>query len=463
MLMGSAIFNALGKIVIRLRITSGEALVEFSASVALVLLGGGAAGAAFGRAIGYGFGALLGIFFALRLVGQPRLRPLRPPGRDTVRSVGRYAGALVVVDSAHVLSGNANMLFIGGYLGSAAAGIFQAPTRLLTLLQYPGLSVANAVSPRLARRPGHEPDVRALELAIRRLVAFQCVVLAPAVIWADPILDLILGAGYDEASDVLTALAPHAFFLGLAPLLSTSVNYMGEARRRIPVALFTLALTSIGAVTLISSEGLVGAAIATTIAYGFYTLAHLWLCRKLVRLPLAGIASSLVSGLTAAAAMGIVLVAVGTQDLTLLDWVVGGLGGLAAYVGMLLFMREVSPGDIARIGRRLRRRSRRRVPEAPVATATTGAEAPVATHELRWRWDGEEGVFELRGLDGAPDAADPPSEAASATVLWGWSVPPAPTPEIREAHGQLVERLVRRGWQPCGRGELWFAQRFHRR
>ena len=52
----------------------------------------------------------------------------------------------MVVDAAYAVSGNANVLLIGGYLGTAAAGIFQAPARLLILSQYPGLSVANAVA-----------------------------------------------------------------------------------------------------------------------------------------------------------------------------------------------------------------------------------------------------------------------------------------------------------------------------
>jgi O-antigen/teichoic acid export membrane protein len=452
MLMGSAIFNALGKIVIRLRVTSIEALTEVSASVVLVLLGGGAAGAAFGRAIGYGVGALIGIAFLLRLLGRPPLRPRHPPRRETVRSVGRYAGALVVVDAAHAVSSNANVLLIGGYLGTAAAGIFQAPGRLLVLVQYPGLSVANAVAPRLARRPDHEPDVRALELGLRRLISFQCVVLAPVVLWSGPIIDVILGPGYEEAADVLTALAPHAFFLGLAPLLSTSVNYLGEARRRIPIALITLALTFACAAVLIPRHGLVGAAIGTDIAYGFYTVAHLWLCRRVVRLPLVRIGWSLACGLTAAGGMGVVLMAVGTQDLTALDWLMGGAGGLAAYIGMLIFTRELTPDDIRRAARRLRRR-RQPPRDVPVEVA-----APKGVHEIRWHGDGVQGVFELRPAD--EEARSGPPVAASSPVPWGWRVPPAPTPAARTAHDRLVDGLVRTGWQPCGRGELWFAKRF---
>ena len=46
--------------------------------------------------------------------------------------------------------------------------------------------------------------------------------------------------------------------------------------------------------------------------------------------------------------MGIVLKSVGTKDLTLTDWIKGCSGGLAAYVAMLIFTREVTTAQIAR-------------------------------------------------------------------------------------------------------------------
>src|SRR5450755_1060995 len=59
---------------------------------------------------------------------------------------------------------------------------------------------------------------------------------------------------------------------------------------------------------------------------------------------------SLACGLTAAAAMGIVLASVGTQHLTVFDWLQGGAGGLAAYIAMLIFTREIRGAHIARAG-----------------------------------------------------------------------------------------------------------------
>ena len=46
--------------------------------------------------------------------------------------------------------------------------------------------------------------------------------------------------------------------------------------------------------------------------------------------------------------MGIVLASVGTNDLTLVDWVKGLCGGLAAYLAMLIFTREITTAQIGR-------------------------------------------------------------------------------------------------------------------
>jgi O-antigen/teichoic acid export membrane protein len=354
MLMGDGVFTALGKVVIRLRVTAIESFTEVLASMALVLVGAGAAGAAFGRAIGYIVGAALGVVTALAVVGRPKLHLLRPPRRDTVRHVGRYASSLMVVDASYVFSGNANVLFLGAYMDSAAAGIYRAPSRLVALLHYPGLSLAYGIAPRVSRREGHEPDVNALQRGLRGIILLQAAVLGPIIVWTEPIVDLLLGPGYERAVEVMRIQAPYIFFVGLAPLLSLSINYLGEARRRIPIAVTTLVLTVLGAVTLIPAFGLAGAAIGTDIAYGFYVFGHLWLCRRALGLAVAPLARALGCALAAAAAMGLVLFQFGTDDLSVLQWVGGLAGGLAAYVGVLFLTRQIRRRDVAALAARIR-------------------------------------------------------------------------------------------------------------
>ena len=124
--------SSLGRTVENLRIVAIESVLEVSSTIALVLLGAGAAGAAFGRAFGFVLGAVIGLVLVLRLLGRPPLHLGRPPDRSAVRRVGRYAGSLFIVDTAYTVSSSVNVLLIGGVMGTAASGIFQAPMKLIT-------------------------------------------------------------------------------------------------------------------------------------------------------------------------------------------------------------------------------------------------------------------------------------------------------------------------------------------
>ena len=374
---------ALGRVAVNVRLVAAESLLEVSASMALVLAGAGATGAAFGRAVGYLLGAVIAAATVLRLTGTGLVGVWRVPSRGKVRRVGAYAVPLFAIDVSYTLSASLSVLFLGAYMGAAASGIFQAPAKLIVLIQYVGASMANAVGPRLASGPGRELNVRAVHGALRFLIGFQCLMLAPAVVWAAPITRVLLGPGYSSSAKVLTALAPYIFFCGLAPLVTTGINYLGEAGRRVPISFATLALTAGACFVLIPSHGVVGAAIATDIGFGFYTLAHIWLCRRLLKLRIGMLVWSLACGLTAAAAMGIVLASIGTNNLTAADWLKGIVGGVAAYVTMLVFTRELRTDHIVRavataraeLGRR--QRGAKSVASAgPAAEAMSSGPAP---------------------------------------------------------------------------------------
>ena len=189
-------FNALREASVGLRIVFGESAVEFGASVALVVAAGGAAGASAGRAVGYVFGALLALAIAWRQLGPMVIRRSERMA-DARRRLARYAGALFIIETAFAASVQVAPLMIGGFLGAREVGIFQAPNRLLVVLGYPGVALSQGVAPRMARSDGHEPDVAAFTGGLRLLIVFHALILAPLIVWAEPIVDLVLGPGYE--------------------------------------------------------------------------------------------------------------------------------------------------------------------------------------------------------------------------------------------------------------------------
>jgi O-antigen/teichoic acid export membrane protein len=360
-----ALFVALRRVVVNLRIISSEAICEATTAAAFVLAGGGAAGAAAGRAFGYAVAASLGLWLALRTIGRRNVREGHAP--DATRRIFRYAGALVIIDGAFALMVPIGTLILGALLGAAAVGLYAAPARFITFLHYPGLSIANAIAPRLARGEGREPDTQALVTGLRWIMLIQTVLVAPTVVWARPIADILLGEGYERSADVLAVLAPFTFLSGFGPLVSVSVNFLGEARRRVPIALITLAISVTLDLILITQIGLLGGAISTDIAYGFYVLGHLWICKKLLDVPLRPIGRDLVRCLVAAVAMAAVLAAFGTKDLAAWEIIVGGAAGVTVYLVALLALGAVSMDELRGARRFVAGKFRRRRAAGPAS------------------------------------------------------------------------------------------------
>jgi O-antigen/teichoic acid export membrane protein len=348
-------FEALGRVSLTLRLIAAESAVEAGASITLVLLGAGVSGAAFGRAIGYGFGALYALVLIVRSVNR-RALSMRGVPSGRLREIAKYAGALLVIDAVFAVITQIDILLIGAVLGTTAVGVFQAPAKLITFLHYPGLALSAGVSPRLSRG-GAGPNVGAFQTGIRYLMILQAVMVVPVVVWAGPIVEVVLGSGFEESADVLRALAPLIYLFGLAPLVSVGVNYLGEARRRIPIAVAALVVNFVVSIWLLNEIGVVGSAIGADAAYLIYVPAHFWICKQLIGLSLAPVAATFARTMLAAGAMALVMIGFGTENLSLLDWLAGGASGLATYCVCLLLTGEVRRTELLSIRRALASRA----------------------------------------------------------------------------------------------------------
>ncbi len=337
------LFLARHRPALNLRLTAGESAVEFGASVALVLLGAGAAGAAFGRAVGYGAGALLGALLTARMLGW---RSVSPAGGDWTRPVAGYAGPLAVTNSVTTALAYLDTVIVAAFLGSAAVALVQAPLRLVPILLYPALAVASTVAPTLTRsRPGQALESAPFMTALRLLVVLHAAVTAVLLVWAGPIVQLLFGSAYAESADVLRALSPYVFLAGLAPLLAFSANYMGAARGRLPIALAALAVNVVADLLLIPTVGVVGAAVGLSLAFAVYVPAHLLLCRRELGFSLRPLLLTLGRAVIAAGAASLALLAAGTSELSAAEWIAGSLGALVVFVGVLVATRELSRSD----------------------------------------------------------------------------------------------------------------------
>ncbi|MEK6326229.1 MAG: flippase [Actinomycetota bacterium] len=345
LLFARSVFSALRRTSQTFSLVISESAVEFTASITLVLISSSATSAAFGRAVGYVFGAVLGVILLGRLLGTS---PLFRAGRSPVgrREFMRYAGAMLIVSGAGSLFSYLDTLLIGAFLSTTAVGIYAAPLRLTAFVGYPASALAQGVAPRMARHPDEPPRLAALERAIGYIVMLQAGVVAFLGVWADPIVRLTLGSEFSESAEVIRALTPFVLLASVTSLLSSPLDYAGEGRRRIPIVIAAVVLNAGIDVVLIPEMGILGAAIGTDVAYTVYAGSHLWVCHRVLGLPLKPLATTAARALLAAGVMAAILALVGTESLSALEWLVGLPVAGAAFVATLLVTRALSQREI---------------------------------------------------------------------------------------------------------------------
>jgi O-antigen/teichoic acid export membrane protein len=304
-----------------------------------------------GRTAGYVIGAVAAAYLLRRLlVRMPAASAAGPDLRR--RALVAYAGVVFLIDVAFTLFEQIDVLLIGAIISTTAVGVFEAPLRLTVFLGYGGQALALAVAPRLVSRGA--PDVRAFTAATRYLLLLQGALLAPVVVWASPIVHLALGPSYEDSAAVLRALAPFVFLSGLGTYITITVNYLGEARRRVPLAIVTVLLNVALDLILLPSIGVVGGAIATDIAFAVFAAGHFWICWNALQFPVRPLMRTLACVLGAGAAMAGVLALFGTNSLSAAEWIAGSVAALAAYVLVLRVLGEVTGAEVAQARRAIR-------------------------------------------------------------------------------------------------------------
>jgi O-antigen/teichoic acid export membrane protein len=345
----NALFTGLGRISSYLRIATAESFTEASLAIPIVLLGGGAAGAVAGRAAAYVIAVLYGAILLRRSVGGGIT--LRSGGEESrMRHIFGYGSALLVIEGAFTIFSRLDAILIGAIISVEAVGQFGAAIQVAAILGIGGAAVGAAVTPRMANSDESPSDVKILERSLPWVIMLQGLFLAPAVVWADPITKLILGGGFGEAADTLRVLAPFAFLGGISPIAAGSVNYLGEARRRIPIAIGAVLINAAIDVALLGKIGVVAAAIGTDVAYGVYVIAHFSILRRMAGLGIRPLLVALGKTLVAATATAALLVALGTGEVALPILIVGAVTAPCVYLAALVAVRAVDVATLRQAG-----------------------------------------------------------------------------------------------------------------
>lgn len=231
----------------------------------------------------------LGAVLASHMIGVAMmtgmLRPygarLRPSWPDQVRSVTAFGLKGHVANLLQFLNYRLDMFIVSIFLGPAAVGIYGVAVSLAELLWFLPDAVGFAVFPRTAsgnaavRTVGWRYAV--VTIAATAAGALLLAAVAPAAIVT------IFSPAFMSAYPALLALLPGAVLMSGAKVLANDILGRGYPQYNAITAGIALTVTITLDVLLIPSYGIVGAAVATSLAYATVFLSVVYLSTTLKR------------------------------------------------------------------------------------------------------------------------------------------------------------------------------------
>jgi O-antigen/teichoic acid export membrane protein len=179
-----------------------------------------------------------------------------------------------------------DLYLINFFLGPAAAGIYNVAVRLVEQLWMVSQAVSTVIFPRLSAMVGNEAARRELTPMIARMVLWLTLAAGCALaILSEPLIGILFGASFADAAYPLFALLPGVVLLSCARVLANDLAARGKVISNLILTIGVLVVNVFGCVLLIPAYGIVGAGIATTIAYGSNLVIRLVLQQRLSSTP----------------------------------------------------------------------------------------------------------------------------------------------------------------------------------
>lgn len=282
-------------------------IVQRVSGTGLVILAMITHGGLLGVSAGYTAGSvigLLGMSVALRRLGiTPAWRSVtRACVRDTLRR-SHVLGAYAVVSMALL---KINIVLLGLQAGDVAVGVYAAAYRLLETVLFIPWVVSRALYPVMTAAPDPDRIRRGVDRGVAVISALFLPYAVVLLLRGDQLLTLIYGNTFAvQGAPVLLWLAAAPLFFGLANIVGNALLAHGPNVRLLIGSSLALVVNLALVLTLVPVAGVVGASVATTVAYlveavSLGIFAHRQV-NELVR------ARSQVSSVAAAAAAAIVL------------------------------------------------------------------------------------------------------------------------------------------------------------
>jgi O-antigen/teichoic acid export membrane protein len=229
----------------------------------ILLLGAGVEVTPSSVAVMHFAGAVLGAMAAI-LVVKRQTGPARWHERfalgKTSRLGTRYAiGALMATSYAEV-----DKLLMLQLVGATAAGLYTTAFRVIAVLAIPVAALINNALPRLFA--AHGTDWRRVFVAVAGVAAAYAVAAAVLALGAGPLMPVVFGAAFAEASGYTRMLAPWLVLYALHQVTAAGLTSLGRQGLRVAIESGGMAAVILLDLLLLPLLGGKGAALALGIA-----------------------------------------------------------------------------------------------------------------------------------------------------------------------------------------------------
>jgi len=229
-----------------------------------------------GALVGFSTGHLAGILATIytlklrpRLTGRLRIWV----GGDYVRKVLSYGLRAHLSNVITFLTNHADLFLVNLYRNPAEAGIYTLAVGLAERLSIVSSSASTVMLPRISELEGSEHLRQELTPIVARHVFLVTLVLSLlAALGARLFVRLIYGEAFESAALVFAALVPSTVFHSLSRVLSSDIAGRGRPQINARIAAVQMAVTIALDFVLIPAFGILGAAMASSIATTVSTL-----------------------------------------------------------------------------------------------------------------------------------------------------------------------------------------------
>ena len=254
-------------------------LGRIALAVAFTLLGWGVAGALFGYIIGSVIAAALALGI-LSVRFYQRYEHADRPEEGLHRRIAEYSIPLAASRSANVVDKEVDIILVAFFLNPAAVAFYTLGKQISEFAEAPAGSVGFALSPAYGEEKANgrlDRASRIYETSLRYVLILYVPAVVGIVVVAEPAILLVFGQDYAPAVPVLQILSLFVLFKAINSITTQALDYLGRARHRAIVKGITSAANFGLNLVLIPTMGVVGAALATVLTFGLYSLANVFI------------------------------------------------------------------------------------------------------------------------------------------------------------------------------------------